>query len=233
MPSAELTHVTRVMSLGALTAAIAHEVNQPLSGIVTNASTCLRMLAANPPDIEGARETARRSLRDGNRASEVITRLRGLVQKKDRAVERVDLNELSRRCWPSSRRNCSGEDRRAVELRHRSEADLGRSSSTPAGRTQPDPECGRRTGSCQGAAAQDPLRTSQDVAGRVRLTVSDTGRGVEPTDIEKVFDAFYTTKPDGMGIGLSVSRSILERHNGRLLRRHPRRTWRLVLVFHS
>ena len=79
----ELAHVARVMSLGVLTASIAHELNQPLSGIITNASTCLRMLAADPPNVDGARETARRTIRDGNRASEVITRLRALFSKKD------------------------------------------------------------------------------------------------------------------------------------------------------
>ena len=81
-------HMTRVTSLGALTASIAHEVNQPLSGIITNASTCLRMLAADPPNVDGARETARRTIRDGNRASDVITRLRALFSKKDAAAER-------------------------------------------------------------------------------------------------------------------------------------------------
>ena len=80
----ELAHVARVTSLGALTASIAHEVNQPLAGIITNASTCLRMLAADPPNVDGARETARRTIRDGNRASDVITRLRALFSKKER-----------------------------------------------------------------------------------------------------------------------------------------------------
>ena len=79
-----------------LTASIAHEVNQPLSGIVTNASTCLRMLAADPPNVEGARETARRTIRDGNRASEVITRLRALFGKKETTNESVDLNDVAR-----------------------------------------------------------------------------------------------------------------------------------------
>ena len=92
----ELAHVTRVMSLGALTASIAHEVNQPVTGIVTNAGTCLRMLAAEPPDVEGARETARRTIRDGNRAAEVITRLRALFSKKAGATETVDLNDATR-----------------------------------------------------------------------------------------------------------------------------------------
>jgi len=92
----ELSHVARVTSLGVLTASIAHEVNQPLSGIVTNAGTCLRMLAADPPNVDGARETARRTIRDGNRASEVVTRLRALYGKKEPAIESVDLNEATR-----------------------------------------------------------------------------------------------------------------------------------------
>ena len=89
----ELAHVARVMSLGALTASIAHEVNQPLSGIITNASTCLRMLATDPPQVEGARETARRTIRDGNRMSEVIARLRALFSKKEPTTESVNLND--------------------------------------------------------------------------------------------------------------------------------------------
>ena len=84
----ELAHVARVTTLGALTASIAHEVNQPLSGIITNASTCLRMLAADPPNVDGARETARRTIRDGNRAADVITRLRALFSKKELTLER-------------------------------------------------------------------------------------------------------------------------------------------------
>src|SRR5436853_26374 len=92
----ELVHVTRVMSLGALTASIAHEINQPLAGIITNASTCLRMLAADPPNVKGALETARRTIRDGNRAADVITRLRALFSKNAAATETVDLNEAAR-----------------------------------------------------------------------------------------------------------------------------------------
>ncbi|HET7891352.1 MAG TPA: PAS domain-containing protein, partial [Candidatus Sulfotelmatobacter sp.] len=92
----ELTQLARMMSLATLTASIAHEVNQPLSGIVTNASTCLRMLASDPPNIDGARETARRTIRDGNRASEVITRLRALFSKKDATLEALDLNDAVR-----------------------------------------------------------------------------------------------------------------------------------------
>jgi C4-dicarboxylate-specific signal transduction histidine kinase len=93
---AELARAARVTSLGVLTAAIAHEVNQPLAGIVTNASTCRRMLAADPPDVEGARETARRTIRDAERASEVVKRLRALFCKKGVTNESLDLNEATR-----------------------------------------------------------------------------------------------------------------------------------------
>ena len=92
----ELAYVARATSLGVLTASIAHEVNQPLAGIITNASTCLRMLGADPPDVDGARETARRTIRDGNRASDVITRLRALFSKKGFTLESLDLNEATR-----------------------------------------------------------------------------------------------------------------------------------------
>jgi C4-dicarboxylate-specific signal transduction histidine kinase len=92
----ELAYVSRVTTLSALTASIAHEVNQPLSGIITNAGTCLRMLDADPPNVEGARETARRTIRDGNRASDVIARLRALFSKKEFTLEPVDLNETTR-----------------------------------------------------------------------------------------------------------------------------------------
>src|SRR6185503_8515033 len=89
----ELAHVARVATVSTLTASIAHEVNQPLSGIITNAGNCLRLLAANPPDIEGARETARRTMRDGNRAADVIARLRALFTKKEFTLEPFDLND--------------------------------------------------------------------------------------------------------------------------------------------
>src|SRR5215469_16366714 len=92
----EIATLAQMMSLGVLTASIAHEVNQPLSGIVTNAGTVLRMLASDPPNVDGAREAARRAIRDGNRASEVIARVRALFGKKRTATELVDLNEVAR-----------------------------------------------------------------------------------------------------------------------------------------
>ena len=92
----ELAKVARITSLGVLTASIAHEINQPLSGIITNASTCLRMLSADPPNVDGAQETVRRTIRDGNRVSDVITRLRTLYSRKEPSLESMDLNEATR-----------------------------------------------------------------------------------------------------------------------------------------
>ena len=111
----ELAKVAQITSLGVLTASIAHEVNQPLSGIITNASTCLRMLSANPPNIDGARETVRRTIRDGNRASDVITRLRALYSKKEPWPESMDLNEATREVMALS---LSELQRSGVILRH-------------------------------------------------------------------------------------------------------------------
>src|SRR4029077_4725318 len=91
----ELAHVARVTAVSAFTASIAHEVNQPLSGIITNAGTCLRMRAADPPDVDGARETAKRTLRDGNRAADVITRLRALFSKREFTLELLDMNDIA------------------------------------------------------------------------------------------------------------------------------------------
>ena len=141
----ELAHVARVTSLGALTASIAHEVNQPLSGIITNASTCLRMLAADPPNVDGARETARRTIRDGNRASDVITRLRALFSKKNVTNEPVDLNEAAREVIALLR---SELQRSRVILRTELADDLppiiGRSCPAPAGHSEPASERLRR-----------------------------------------------------------------------------------------
>jgi signal transduction histidine kinase len=213
----ELAHVSRAATLGALTASIAHEVNQPLSGIITNASTCLRVLAAEPPNVDGARETARRTIRDGHRASDVITRLRALFGKKGAATESVDLNEATR------------------EVMALSLTELRRSRVIPRLELADDlpPVAGDRVqlqqvilnlllnalDAMSGVGeSSTPLiiRTARDEDERVRLSVRDAGVGFDPQTADRLFEAFYTTKSDGMGIGLSVSRSIIESHQGRL-----------------
>ena len=205
------------MTLGVLTASIAHEVNQPLSGVVTNAGTCLRMLAADPPDVEGARETARRAIRDGNRAADVIVRLRALFSRKPSILESVDLNDVIRDVIALSQRRLQDAH---VLLR----LELANNLLPVTGdRVQLQQVILNLIGN-----ATDAMRTVDDrprqLAIRTRcgenewvhVTMQDSGIGFDPRDVERLFDAFYTTKQDGMGIGLSLCRSIVEGHQGRL-----------------
>ncbi|MGD0269427.1 MAG: PAS domain S-box protein, partial [Candidatus Sulfotelmatobacter sp.] len=213
----ELAHVARVTSLGVLTASVAHEVNQPLSGIVTNASTCLRMLAADPPNVDGARETARRTIRDGNRASEVVTRLRALYAKKHPTIESMDLNEATREVIALS---LSDLQRNRVTLRQELADDLPVVTADRVQLQQVILNLLRNASEAMSVVDDRPrdllIRTEPDENDRVRLSVRDAGIGFEPQTAGKLFEAFYTTKNEGMGIGLSVSRSIIERHHGRL-----------------
>jgi predicted ATPase/signal transduction histidine kinase len=213
----DLAHVARVTSLGALTASIAHEVNQPLSGIITNANTCLRMLAADPPNIEGARETVRRAIRDGNRASDVITRLRALFAKKQATFESVDLNEVTREVIALS---LSDIQRSRVILRPELTEALPPVAGDRVQLQQVILNLLRNASDAMSGVEDRPrqvvIRTAQDEGDRVRLTVQDSGVGIEPQDVDRLFEPFYTTKTGGMGIGLSVSRSIIESHRGRL-----------------
>jgi PAS domain S-box-containing protein len=213
----ELAHVARVMSLGALTASIAHEVNQPLSGIITNASTCLRMLNADPPNVEGARETARRTIRDGNRASDVITRLRALFSKRDSTTESVDLNEATREVIALSLSNLQ---RNRVILLPELADDLPLITGDRVQLQQVILNLLGNASDAMSAVAARPrqlvIRTARDEGDHVRLSVQDVGMGFDSQSVDMLFEAFYTTKSEGMGIGLSVSRSIIERHHGRL-----------------
>ena len=213
----ELARVSRVTTVGALTASIAHEVNQPLSGIITNASTCLRMLAADPPNVDGARETARRMIRDGNRASDVITRLRALFAKRDVTAETVDLNEAAREVIALS---LSDLQRSRVVLRAELAEDLPPVRGDRVQLQQVILNLLRNALEAMSAVDDRPrqlvIRTETHEDDQVRLSVQDAGVGFDHRDAEKLFDAFFTTKSDGMGIGLSVSRSIIEGHHGRL-----------------
>lgn len=214
---AELAHVTRVMSLGALTASIAHEVNQPLSGIITNAGTCLRMLDADPPNVDGARETARRTIRDGHRASDVISRLRALFSRKDMATELVDLNEATREVITLAL--CELQRNRVIvkpELADERPIVAGNRVQLQQVILNLLRNASDAMSSVEDRPRQLLVRTELDADCGVRLSVQDAGVGFAVESINKLFDSFYTTKSNGMGIGLSVSRSIIENHQGRL-----------------
>ena len=212
----DLAHMSRISSLGVLTASVAHEVSQPLAGIITNASTCLRMLAASPPNVQGALETARRTIRDGTRASEVVGRLRALFSKKTEKNEAVDLNEAASEVIALASRDLQ---RNRVVLR----TDFGPElPSLSADRVQLQQvilnlllNASDALSSIDDRQRLVVIRTAAD-GDDLRLSVEDVGIGFATEDAERVFQAFYTTKHSGMGIGLSVSRSIIERHNGRL-----------------
>ena len=213
----ELASVARATSFGALTASIAHEVNQPLAGIITNASTCLRMLGAEPPDVDGARETARRTIRDGNRASDVITRLRALFSRKEITLESLDLNDATREVIALS---LSELHRHRVVLQSDLADDLPIISGDRIQLQQVILNLLRNASDAMVDVHGRPrlalIRTAREDGNRVRLSVRDAGIGVTPQSMDSLFDAFYSTKSGGMGIGLFVSRSIIERHQGRL-----------------
>jgi PAS domain S-box-containing protein len=213
----ELAKVANITSLGVLTASIAHEVNQPLSGIVTNASTCLRMLSADPPNVDGARETARRTIRDGNRASDVITRLRTLYSKKEPSPETMDLNEAVREVTALSLTEIQ---RSSVALRHELADDLPLIVGDRIQLQQVILNLLRNAADAMSTIDDRPrellITTERDKGNQVVLSVKDSGVGLTPQAAEKIFGAFYTTKSDGMGIGLSISRSIVEAHQGHI-----------------
>jgi PAS domain S-box-containing protein len=213
----ELTHVVRATSLGALTASIAHEVNQPLSGIMTNAATGLRMLDATPPDIAGARETARRTIRDANRASDVIRQLRALFSRREFTVELLDLNEAAREVIALSVNDLQ---RHHITLQTNFSLRLPPIQGDRIQLQQVILNLMRNASDAMAEIEDRPrrllIRTEREHDDWVRLSVRDSGIGFDPEAIARMFGAFYTTKEGGMGIGLFVSRSIIERHQGRL-----------------
>lgn len=213
----ELAHVNRVTTMGELAASIAHEVNQPLMGIVTNASASLRLLARDSPDLAEAGEALRAIIRDGNRAAEVVSRMRALFKKARPAKERLNLNEAIDEVVILTK----GEARRnKVTLRTELAANL---PSVLGDRVQIQQvvmnlilngiEAMRTVQDRERALV---VRTQRGEGDRVRVSVQDSGVGFDPANAKRMFDAFHTTKPGGMGMGLSISRSIVEGHGGRL-----------------
>jgi PAS domain S-box-containing protein len=211
----QLVHANRVATLGQLSASIAHELNQPLTGIMTNAGTCIAMLASAPPNIAGAAETAKRTIRDAKRASDVMTRLRSLFANNAALTEALDLSEVAQEVLDL----CAHEFRRGgVTVRP-----VLHAANVMGDRIQLQQVIVNllqnaidAMSSVHDRPRDMVIEVAQNAQNDVVLSVSDTGTGFEPGVAEKLFDAFYTTKDSGMGIGLSVSRSIVERHAGRI-----------------
>jgi signal transduction histidine kinase len=211
----EIASLAGATGLGVLTASIAHEVNQPLSGIVTNASTCLRMLAADPPNLDGAREAAMRTIRDGNRASDVIARMRALFSKQD--VEPVNLNELA---LEAAELSCNELKNYQVSLKCELAEDLPLVLGDRVQLQQVVLNLLRNGSEAMSTVNDRPrqltIKTERDEKNCARLSIVDTGVGFDLQSEDRLFGPFYTTKSDGMGMGLFVSRSIVEKYRGRL-----------------
>jgi PAS domain S-box-containing protein len=213
----ELAHVSRATTLGQLTASIAHEINQPLAGIVINANAALRWLAAEPPSLQGAGDAARRILRDGQRAGDVIARLRSLFRRTAPATETLEVNEVVREVVALARAEMQSA---GVALR----TDMAtRLPPVVADRVQLQQlllnlilNATEAMNGVKGRARELVLRTGLDQAGAVLVTVRDSGVGLDPERLEQIFDPFYSTKSEGMGMGLAIGRSIAESHGGRL-----------------
>jgi PAS domain S-box-containing protein len=214
---AELARVARVMTMGELTSSIAHEVNQPLFGIMTNTDTCLLMLSTDPPDVDGARETTQRTMRDANRASDVIKRLRALYSKRDPSPELMDLNQATREVISLS---VSDLQRWRVIVLQELADNLPLLMADRVQVQQVIMNLVRNASDAMSNVDDRPrellIRTEREEGDRVQLSVKDAGVGFEPQAADRLFEAFYTTKNEGMGIGLSISRSIIEAHEGRL-----------------
>jgi C4-dicarboxylate-specific signal transduction histidine kinase len=214
---AELAHITRVMTLGELMASLAHEVNQPLAAVLTNAQACLRWLALETPRPDEARAAVERIVRDSNRASEVIQRIRALVKKGEPQMVALDINDVIRE---------------AISLEQREMLSQRVSLRTELASALP-PVLGDRVQLQQvvinlvmnAVEAMAPvtersrdilIRSRQDDANEVLVAVRDSGMGINSENADRLFNAFFTTKPSGMGMGLSISRSIIAAHGGRL-----------------
>ncbi|MEJ0085273.1 MAG: PAS domain S-box protein [Pseudomonadota bacterium] len=213
----ELADALRTATLGQLSASIAHEINQPLTGIITNCGTCLRMLTGDPPDVDGALEAVRRTMRDGNRTADVIARLRALFNKQEPALEWVDLNDATREVIGLSRDEIQNS---RVTVRTEFADDLPDVRADRVQLQQVVLNLLRNALDAMHTVEDRPrdllIRTERQEADCVQLSVKDSGVGFDPQTMAKLFEPFYSTKNDGMGVGLSVSRSIVENHQGNL-----------------
>ncbi|HKW17079.1 MAG TPA: ATP-binding protein [Terriglobales bacterium] len=214
---AELARLSRVLSMGELTASIAHEISQPITAVVTNGHACLQWLSTVPPNLEKVQQSAESIIKDGNRAGAVIARIRALFRKEEPVKNWVDINEVIQ--------ELVGFLRHEATIRHISiRTDL--TSSLPAikaDRVQLQQVILNLVMNAMDALseASNPakeivIRSRAQGENEVLVAVEDCGAGINLEVADKVFEPFFTTKPNGIGVGLSISRSIVESHQGRL-----------------
>ena len=214
---AELARFGRVAILGELTASIAHELNQPLAGLISSGNACRRWLANQPPNIDRANQSLDRIIRDAERATMVIERVRGLAKNTPSRKVAVNVREALREVVVLIR----GEvERNQIKLEVQFAEDL---PLVLADRVQFQQICLNLLVNAiesfkdlRSSPRKLLARAEKDASDNVLVTITDTGVGFDSRNSEHIFDAFYTTKPDGMGMGLAISRSIVEAHGGRL-----------------
>jgi len=213
----ELAHVNRVTTMGQLTASIAHEVSQPIGAVVINAETGLLWLAAQPPDLKEVRDAFDRIIKAGNQAGQVIGRIRALIQKVPTRHDPVDINETIVEVIALTR----GEiQRNGVSLRTQLAAGLPLTQGDRIQLQQVILNFFVNAIEAMNGVSEESrellISTEKDGSDGVLVAVRDSGPGLPPESLERLFDAFYTTKPSGMGMGLSICRSIIEAHGGRV-----------------
>jgi C4-dicarboxylate-specific signal transduction histidine kinase len=212
----ELAHINRVTMMGELAASIAHEIKQPISAAHTNAKTCLRWLGRDQPDIEEAREAVSRIVQDVTRASEIINRIRILFKKGEPEREWIDVNEVIREMTSLL---CGEAERHGIVIHTELAPEL---PYVLADRVQLQQVFmnlmlnGIDAIAEANVAGDLTIKSESSSNDQVLISISDTGIGLPPERADKVFEAFFTTKPQGTGMGLSISRSIIESHGGRL-----------------
>jgi signal transduction histidine kinase len=213
----ELGRLSQVLSMGELTASIAHEVNQPLTAVVTHGHACLQWLSADPPNLAKTRQTVERIIRDGNRAGSVITRIRALFKKEAPAKDWLDINEVVHELTTFLRDEAV---RRGISMR----TDLVPGLPQIKGdRVQLQQVILNLVMNGMDAMVNTTAHRKEllisaraNEAAEILVRVEDSGTGLDPDTAEKIFTPFYTTKPHGIGLGLPLSRSIIESHEGRL-----------------
>jgi PAS domain S-box-containing protein len=215
----DLAHLNRVTTMGEMTASLAHEVNQPIAAAVTDANTCLRWLTRDRPDLEEAREAASRTVKDAKRAAEIISRTRLLFKKGTPPRALVDVNEIIEEMIVLLRSEAT---RYSISVR----TELAELPQVMGDRVQLQQVLMNLMSNSIDAMKEEDgtreltIRSQKSEDGQLLISVSDTGIGVPPQQTDQIFNAFFTTKSHGTGMGLRISRSIVESHGGRLWAGH-------------
>jgi PAS domain S-box-containing protein len=213
----ELARVTRVTMLGEITASIAHEVNQPLAAVVMNGDACRRWLAADPPDLAEARQAAQRMVRDAERAGQILARIRSLVRRGATERGALDVNDVIHEALGFTRAEL---ERQRVAIRTELDADVPAILGDRVQLQQVLVNLILNARDAMADLADGPAELTvgsrREATGGVLVEVKDRGRGIDPAQADRIFEAFFSTKPAGLGMGLSVSRSIVEMHGGKI-----------------